>query len=613
MFMVRINSRPFYKISFDNLIIRMSKLYDTLRTGGTRDAPPLTSGTSFVRKTSKYWVHPDNITAVKIHVLKHLPVSLFLSKSGKMPDPAVTSVYFDNDSFDLYKGRLEKTQGAEALRMRWYGNMDQTEIFVERKTHHEDWTGDSSVKERFPIKEKHLNAFLSGEMTLDKAVSKLRESGSKSDKELDSMLNMAREVQASIESQGLKPTMRSFYNRTAFQLPGDARVRISLDTELTMIREDNYGHSRSGFNWRRMDCGTIAPFTHLPTEDVCPFKYAVLEVKLQTQSGATAPQWVQDLINSHLVEEVPKFSKFIHGVATLLEDRVSLLPFWLPQMDKDIRKAARVGSPMGARPMSLALSNSSRPQSGVFNERPQSEVYANRPQSGVFDARPQSGVFTARPQSRGFASRPMSGKTSNESESVELVMESDIDSTTETLAPNSPSKSFIFGNIRNASASSPLLPLSHLPQSKLNVEQTQFKKMSSPVKFKKWLPKFFDAANDGIDKEMNDKTIILPVRIEPKVFFANERTFLTWLQFCLILGSLALALFNFGEDVSVISGIVFVIVAMVFMGYSLYRYLWRGYMIRIKCMKSLICSCRALRRSIWTHCAGVFAVYMCCN
>jgi SPX domain protein involved in polyphosphate accumulation len=39
--------------------------------------------------------------------------------------------------------------------------------------------------------------------------------------------------------------MRTFYNRTAFQLPGDARVRISLDTELTMVREDNWDRTRS--------------------------------------------------------------------------------------------------------------------------------------------------------------------------------------------------------------------------------------------------------------------------------------------------------------------------------------------------------------------------------
>jgi SPX domain protein involved in polyphosphate accumulation len=28
---------------------------------------------------------------------------------------------------------------------------------------------------------------------------------------------------------------------------------------------------------------------------------------------------------------VPKFSKFIHGCATLLPHRVNLVPFWLPQ------------------------------------------------------------------------------------------------------------------------------------------------------------------------------------------------------------------------------------------------------------------------------------------
>lgn len=68
--------------------------------------------------------------------------------------------------------------------------------------------------------------------------------------------------------------MRTFYNRTAFQLPGDARVRISLDTELTMVREDNWdGAERAGDNWRRMDIGIDWPFDQLPSEDKELFKY----------------------------------------------------------------------------------------------------------------------------------------------------------------------------------------------------------------------------------------------------------------------------------------------------------------------------------------------------
>jgi SPX domain protein involved in polyphosphate accumulation len=100
--------------------------------------------------------------------------------------------------------------------------------------------------------------------------------------------------------------LRTFYNRTAFQLPGDARVRISLDTELTMIREDNFENlpnKRSRHNWRRMDAGINYPFDGLLDGDVERFPYAVLEVKLQTQLGQDPPQWVQELEHSHLVSE----------------------------------------------------------------------------------------------------------------------------------------------------------------------------------------------------------------------------------------------------------------------------------------------------------------------
>ena len=37
---------------------------------------------------------------------------------------AITSIYFDNEDLELYLGRLEKTEGAEAVRLRWYGDMN---------------------------------------------------------------------------------------------------------------------------------------------------------------------------------------------------------------------------------------------------------------------------------------------------------------------------------------------------------------------------------------------------------------------------------------------------------------------------------------------------------
>ncbi|KAI9104854.1 VTC domain-containing protein [Phlyctochytrium arcticum] len=529
-FMIRMNARPFYKQSFDNLILRLSKLFDTIRTGGKRSQAASNAGASqqsFVRRTTKYWVHPDNVTEVKCIILKYLPVLVFNAKGKKEPDPAITSIYFDNDSFDLYLGRLEKSEGAEAVRLRWYGNMEQTEIFVERKTHREDWTGEQSVKSRFPLKEKYVNDFLSGAFDYSKVIAKLEKKGGKSPEEIEHLSTLAKEVYESISTKHLHPVVRTFYNRTAFQLPGDARVRISLDTELTMIREDNEGRPRSGDTWRRMDAGTVAPFDNLPAEDVCTFPYAVLEVKLQTQHGTEVPKWVEELINSHLVEEVPKFSKFIHGVATLLENKVSLLPFWLPQMDKDIRKSA----PSEWR--SLEWSSTGAPSSRESSaERGRPNGYHHR--------------------SKG------KGKAESDVDSVEVLVEQPMD-----YSENADENTALLGGSRQNRRNQPSL-------------------IFAPKRWTGGLENLFKKSRDARPHQgrSEHKRIALPVRVEPKVFFANERTFLSWLHFCIVLGGLALTLLNFGDKVGQISGLVFTLLAMMFMVYALFLYQWRAQKIR---------------------------------
>ena len=41
-----------------------------------------------------------------------------------------------------------------------------------------------------------------------------------------------------MDSKQLNPMIRTQYMRTAFQIPFDATVRVSLDTNLTMIKEN---------------------------------------------------------------------------------------------------------------------------------------------------------------------------------------------------------------------------------------------------------------------------------------------------------------------------------------------------------------------------------------
>ncbi|KAI8072447.1 vacuolar transporter chaperone 4 [Gongronella butleri] len=503
MFGVRLNSKPFFK-DHEGLIVHISTLYDRVRTRGKQRGGDSGAGgkqAAFVRNTTKYWVHPDNITELKLVILKHLPVLVFNpNKEFEKEDSAITSIYYDNDDFDLYMGRLEKHEGAEAVRMRWYGGMDSNTIFVERKTHREDWTGEKSVKARFPIKEKYLNAFLKGEYTVDELFAKTKEQGKKSPKEIEELEQLASEVQYRVLTKRLHPMMRTFYNRTAFQLPGDARVRISLDTELTMVRED-----RTKDNWRRMDIGVDFPFKQLPEQDVCRFPYAVLEVKLQTHVGQEPPQWIMDLVNSHLVESVPKFSKFVHGCATLMEDRVNVLPFWLPQMDIDIRK----------------------------------------PPARALLSRPADGALT-----------PSTSHTSDDSAPEQLEIDVHPDVLKKVAADND-----------NATETTPLLGAR---RASVENGDSLIKQLSPPG-----LRKLFSKSKTIFLRKSASPTRAtrsVPRAPPAKTYFANERTFLQWLKFTLLLGALAIGLLNFSDRAGHISAVIFTSIAMGVMLYALYNY-----------------------------------------
>ena len=506
-------------------------LYDMVRTRGNPvkgDSAAGGSQANFVRHTTKYWVHPDNVTELKLIILKHLPVLVFnASKEFDAQDAAITSIYYDNpDKWDLYEGRLKKTEGAEAIRLRWYGGMKSETIFVERKTHREDWTGEKSVKARFSLKEKNVNPYLRGELLPAAIFEKARKEGKKSEKAIAEDERLAREIQWSVLKKGYKPVCRSFYHRTAFQLPADARVRISLDTELTMVREDNLdGSRRSGDNWRRMDIGIDYPFSQLPPADVVRFPYAILEVKLQTQLGQEPPEWVRQLISSHLVEAVPKFSKFIHGVACLFPDRINLLPYWMPQMDVDIRKP--VSHDFGIKRLEHSATTSI--SDGEDDDDYDSDD-EHRPSTGAGSS---STAVARNGRQPGFAAdiedqtvdRPMSEDT--------FFYDSDDEDDEDRLERARRVGGWAYFRARAASS---------LRTAGRNT--WWFIKTVMPVPRATEVPR--NARLEALlgsgeiqsrrVKAPKGKKIHVPVRVEPKVFFAAERTFLGWVSLASLFG-----------------------------------------------------------------------------
>jgi SPX domain protein involved in polyphosphate accumulation len=117
----------------------------------------------------------------------------------------------------------EKMEGAEAVRLRWYGGTDVKQVFdpptyysiqpsfnIElglrrEKVSQGDWTGEKSVKARFPIKEDEVDTFIRGAYTMDEEFEELCKKGKKTRQEVDSMIQLANEVQYSVLTRKLHP------------------------------------------------------------------------------------------------------------------------------------------------------------------------------------------------------------------------------------------------------------------------------------------------------------------------------------------------------------------------------------------------------------------------
>ncbi|KAI9025689.1 VTC domain-containing protein [Hyaloraphidium curvatum] len=498
MFMMRMAYRPFYAVSFDDQLLLLSKLYSALNSLRSGYQSSLSGGAvdASIRRKRKFWVHPDNVTEVKIEILKHLPVIVFARQKADY-DPGVSSIYFDNDAFESYKDRVMEAQESELIRVSWPGqpgqDLSDSKVRVERKR-----KGPGGITERFELKEKYLKDYLAGTWTMAAKLEKKRSRGTTPEGEIAALEELASGIQRSVLDRKLRPVLGVYYNRTAFQLIGDDTMSVSLDTEIAFFREDSTGVDRTAGGWRRADVTDPYPFKSLPKDECNVFPFAVLEIDYILPPGVDDPAWMQNLVRSGAVEPVPRFSKFVHGLAVLMEDAVPLLPNWLPQLDRDIRK------------MASSRSLQQLPEADVdeIDTADDVDIVEDAEEDGEEDGGEEVDVYEATPAAGGRTSGPTPGGPSGAAEEGRVGL----------------------------------------------------------------------LAKPGLRK----KRVAVPVRVEPKVFFANERTLLSWLRFTIVLGGLAIGMLNFSDRVGQVTGALFSIVAMGIMLYSFALYVWRTRMIEIR-------------------------------
>ena len=349
---VRLASLPFNTEDYSPFLYRLSGMYAFVRqhlgntVGRTPSNPdPRAAEGDYV--SHKFFIHPDNLLEVKTMILRHLPVLLFTPSSIKdvgehQRDPTMTALYLDNSDFTLYTGKLERGKGSSSLRIRWYDRLaENPEVILEKKTLRE---GDDSDEVKIKIKDKFIMPFLRGEHKMEKMVQKLRNQKGANGSEVKELERNVSELQTFVRQNRLEPMLRANYTRTAFQIPGEDRVRISIDTNLAFIREDCLDSERpcrDPNEWHKIaldESGLDYPFTSINKGEISHFPYAVMEVKVRQGMKKRRIEWIEDLMTSHLVKEAPRFSKFLHGVAALFEDDVNSMPFWMSLTDTDIRR-----------------------------------------------------------------------------------------------------------------------------------------------------------------------------------------------------------------------------------------------------------------------------------
>lgn len=343
-----------YSISVDEVFFLLSLVYERIKKNQeeksrkSADAHPSGAVGSqvFDRRSVKYWVHMQDLPFVIARIIQHLPLSTMkdtYKESKEVGNPftlsqPVSSVYYDNRNFLFFHRRLERLEGSSLIRIRWYTdsleeNWDRVDsesnVFMEMKVHHEAWSGDRSNKRRFALKEKDVDRYLKGQLSLDPAVQKLRAKKA-SEKEVERFKSLAEEILSKVHAYDLKPVLRTQCARAAFQRGQDQSVRVSIDTSLRMSAED-FG---MGHHWRYVGNDTPARVE---------FPYAVVEVKLQCAENEKIAPWIEELMNCRYMEGVPKFSKYGHGIAAIYghTPHIHMVPYWVHQVNTDIRAALK--------------------------------------------------------------------------------------------------------------------------------------------------------------------------------------------------------------------------------------------------------------------------------
>ncbi|CAO3587216.1 unnamed protein product [Absidia cylindrospora] len=243
--------------------------------------------------------------------------------------------------------------------------------------------------------------------------------------------------------------------------------------------------------------------------------------------GQSEPEWVTHLQESGILEEAFDFSKFVHGIAVMFDTRVALLPYWLAQMGDDLDELPVLPSQtpsVGKKAHHLQYDNKGKGRAASEDDDDNNRDAAS---AGLRQRPPQSSTTT-------------DDNDTNERTSL-LQQQNNASTSSYTTFPRL--KEPEAREEPPTWAQRCINDLGTVMRHLFLGQESSVSSTAPPVV----LP-------PGIKLP---KKVITPLRVEPKVFFANERTYFSWMSFGTLLATFSIALFNAGDAVGKVSGVVY--------------------------------------------------------
>ncbi|CEP07971.1 hypothetical protein [Parasitella parasitica] len=567
-------TRPLDSQRFDGILVQVSSLLDKCRGRLALDSNTdnNSSNTTKSRRqgessSARYWVHQDNATEVKAVLLFNLPI--FGDDSYKQSERAMSYVYLDNASFSEYTAQLQSDNGAELITCRWDGDIHSaSQVFVER---HVFVKGGFSTQDGIALNANRLHDFVVTKSYSAEEYAQDLTSVGFDQNYVDSSYTIAKSIQGTIIDKQLKPKLRVQFNRLHFEAPHDKSLSVSLDNDVSLSATLD---KPSSIDWLN---GFL--------DNRQRFPYAILETRVQDQEP---PPWLSRLLESNLVYEVPRFSICLHGVALLWGPQLPLLPWWLSQIDVDIRTAKKQDKLLveGASEYSgLTRSNSLRPlidgqyRMGYLEAQLQKRLPQRR-QRSLARHGSQYSSNSSRHQSIVITDETLHAAVDSKEKAPEYVVQLEDANASRLTLQSTPTANDEQEGLRSRSSLKQLQTFSDFYRPQEGGSQAYMLQDPHTIKDNDQMRKAMltELAQEKEEKKKKKKKQKPPQHtMEPKLFFANERTFINWLQFSALIMTAALTLLNFGDHVSTIAGATFFGISMVIALYAFFRYRYRAY------------------------------------